>query len=187
MIARGTLEVTRWLGLLFAAVSLLLLMQRMLGVGPSAAAGDFVASYHSLFYPLANLFEPVVAAIFDFVRLALPIWWRDGFVLYLMFGAAHYRHLTNEVSSIVAALFVRDADVGQARPGASVLMVAFVCAIVWPLSLLVLPLTDFAARVFIDPARAVERYFQFYTQVLLQVGVLAAGSVLFLMFDAGLR
>jgi hypothetical protein len=187
MIARSTLQVTRWLGLLFAAVSLFLLAQRALGLGLSTAGGDFVASYRALFYPVANIFEPAVAAISNFLQLALPTWWRDGFVLYLMFGAAHYRHLTNEVSSVADALFAQGLDDHQARVSLPILTIAMLCAVVWPLSLLVLPLIDLSARALVDPAHAVRRFIQFYGQILQQVAILTAGSVLFLLFDAGLR
>lgn len=187
MIARSALQVTRWLGLLFAAVSLFLLAQRALGLGVSTASGDFVASYRALFYPVANIFEPVVTAVSNFLQVPMPIWWRDGFVLYLMFGAAHYRHLTNEVSSIAAALFAQGIDDRQTRVSLPILTIAMACAVVWPLSLLAIPLIVLATRALVDPDRAIRRFLEFYYQILQQMAILAAGTVLFLLLDAGLR
>jgi hypothetical protein len=183
---QGTLQVTRWLGLLFAGFSLFLLAQSAFGIGLSAAGADVLASYRTLFYPLTNIFEPVVYAVLNPMQLSLPSWWRDGFVLYLMFGIAHYRHIAIEVTSIIDAVIARPA-VPASQTNLVVLAFALLCAVVWPISLLILPLVDFVARVFINPADAMRRLLRFYGQILRQLLILAAGSTLFLVLNAGLR
>ena len=187
MIAQSALQVTRWLGLLFATLSLFLLTERLLGLGPGATVDDLAASYRALFHPLANVLEPVVRTVLRLNSNPLPAWWRDAAILYLMFGAAHFRHLTNEVTNIASSLIVRRTRTQSAPIGWAVVAIAWLCAIIWPLSFVLLPLIDFLIRVTTSPTRAFERVATFYGEILVQVAILAAGAILFLLIDAGFR
>ena len=187
MIAQSALQVTRWLAALFAALSLLLLTERALGLGPAVALEDLTASYRALFYPLANFFEPLVRDALRLRNMPLPIWWRDGVVLYLMLGAAHFRHFTLAVSGVAGAFLRRSSEHAEARFAPAIFIIASLCAAIWPLSLALLPLIEFAVRAAAGQLHAFGGLARFYGEVLFQVAILATGMALFLLFDAGLR
>ena len=88
------MQVTHVLGWLSGGMSLFYLAQHAVGFGLVSALSELRNYYIALFYPIANLFHPIVLWLTQALKVSLPMWWKDGFILYLAMSLALFRYFS---------------------------------------------------------------------------------------------